>query len=142
MSSDKICQECNQEFNDFEERWRKPCNSKHFQNNFYKWTSGKFNEKIVMQSKKYIYDWCKPCNSKHFRDDFDNEQVEITQSISLRKIVKGGFGTIYKAKWIDGSIMRWDFENQRWLRGGQDDVALKKFDNNFARLNEEFGILK
>ncbi|RHZ72245.1 hypothetical protein Glove_243g49 [Diversispora epigaea] len=47
-------------------------------------------------------------------------------------------GTIYKAKWIDGPIEEQDFKNQQWKRWLQWDVALKKFDNNFASLNEDF----
>ncbi|RHZ83889.1 hypothetical protein Glove_87g6 [Diversispora epigaea] len=36
MLSDKICPECNREYTSY--RWCKPCNSKHFQNDFDKWT--------------------------------------------------------------------------------------------------------
>ncbi|RHZ73592.1 hypothetical protein Glove_230g2 [Diversispora epigaea] len=45
--SSNICPECNQEWDGY---WCKPCNSKRFQNNFNKWTSG--NDKI----DKFIQD--------------------------------------------------------------------------------------
>ncbi|RHZ70945.1 hypothetical protein Glove_264g15 [Diversispora epigaea] len=38
-----ICSECNQKCDNYD-RWCKPCNSKHFQNDFNNWTSG--NDKI------------------------------------------------------------------------------------------------
>ncbi|RHZ87182.1 hypothetical protein Glove_40g85 [Diversispora epigaea] len=85
-----------QERNEY--NWCKLCNSKHFQNDFNKWTSG--NDKIdkfiqdaqlnanrssyqtkKMSSRREIcpecnqehneYNWCKLCNSKHFQNDFN-----------------------------------------------------------------------
>ncbi|RHZ69945.1 hypothetical protein Glove_276g30 [Diversispora epigaea] len=55
------------------------------------------------------YEWCKPC--------------------------KGGFGTIHYARRIDGSIYKWDLENQQWERYDNSEVALKKFDN-FVNFND------
>ncbi|RHZ88647.1 hypothetical protein Glove_21g68 [Diversispora epigaea] len=105
-----LCEECNQKYEVW--LWCQPCNSKHFKNTFYKWTSG--NEKI----DKFIQD-------AQLRAD------------NIKEISKGGFGTIYHVKWIDGCIKNWDIENQQWKRRGQFEVVLKKFDN-FANLNEEF----
>ncbi|RHZ88619.1 hypothetical protein Glove_21g170 [Diversispora epigaea] len=118
-----ICEECNQEHHG----WCKPCNSKHFKNNFYKWTSG--NEKIdkfIQDAQLNANGWWKVM-----------EWIPYHRFNDIKEIAKGGFGTIYRANWINGRIDKWDIENQQWKRCGQREVVLKKFDN-FANLNEEF----
>ncbi|RHZ88725.1 hypothetical protein Glove_21g181 [Diversispora epigaea] len=114
-----LCEECNQE-------WCKPCNSKHFKNNFDKWTSG--NETI----DKFIRD-------AQLNADYRWKVIEwipYDRFKNIQEIAKGGFSTIYYAKWIDGSIRSWNI-NQQWERSYQLEVVLKKF-NNFANLSEEF----
>ncbi|RHZ85075.1 hypothetical protein Glove_71g38 [Diversispora epigaea] len=127
MSFDKICQECNQKYAYFW-GWCKPCNLKHFQNDFDKWTSGNTTiDKFIHNAQVNTTDEYKAL-----------EWMPYDRFKDIKEIAKGGFGTIYKAKWIDGPISGWDVENQQWKRWGQRDVALKKFDNNFACLNEDF----
>lgn len=36
----------------------------------------------------------------------------------IKLITKGGFGTVYYAKWIDGEIWKWDTESQQCVRAG------------------------
>ncbi|RHZ75583.1 hypothetical protein Glove_212g209 [Diversispora epigaea] len=120
-----ICPECNQKYN----RWCTPCNSKHFQNDFNKWTSG--NEKI----DKFIQD------AQLSANDYSNviEWIPYDRFKDVKQIGKGGFGTIHYARWIDGEIDKWDIENQQWKRYHRDEevgeVALKKFDN-FVNFND------
>ncbi|RHZ47389.1 hypothetical protein Glove_583g7 [Diversispora epigaea] len=112
-----------------------------------------------MQSKKKFLFWCKPCNTKHCdkwtsgndtidkfiqdaQQNADNywkviEWIPYDRFKDITEIAKGGFGTIYKAKWIGGLVYKYDVENQN-LINSQLDVALKKFDNSFASLNEQF----
>ncbi|RHZ50324.1 hypothetical protein Glove_501g7 [Diversispora epigaea] len=102
--------------------------SKHFQNDFDKWTSGNNTiDKLIQDAQLNAADEHKVI-----------EWIPYDRLEDIKEIARGGFGTIYKATWIDGSITRWDVENQQWSRDGQRNVALKKFDNNFASLNEEF----
>ncbi|RHZ46758.1 hypothetical protein Glove_606g50 [Diversispora epigaea] len=104
-----------------------PCNSKHFKNNFYKWTSG--NEQI----DKFIRD-------AQLNAELSEEVIEwipYNRFKGIIEIANGGFSTIYYAEWIDGYIQYWDIENQQWKRSDQFEVVLKKYDN-FANLNEEF----
>ena len=120
----------NQEYNRY---WCKPCNKKHFQNDFNNWTSG--NDKI----DKFIQD--AQLNA--------NENWEVLEWIpydrfkDVKQIGKGGFGTIHYARWIYGRIDKWDIENQQWGRYGEREVALKKFDNfvNFNDVVNEVNIL-
>ncbi|RHZ71355.1 hypothetical protein Glove_259g7 [Diversispora epigaea] len=120
----EICPECNH--NSYENEWCKPCNSKHFQNDFNNWTSG--NDKI----DKFIQD--AQLNA--------NDYWEVIQWIpydrfkDIKQIGKGGFGTIYYARWIDGRIKEWDIENKQWKGNRKEkEVALKKFDN-FVNFND------
>ncbi|RHZ64750.1 hypothetical protein Glove_320g151 [Diversispora epigaea] len=124
----KICPECNQTYTYIGLRWCKPCNLKHFQNNFDKWTSGNNTMDKLIQDAQLnvdtIFEVIEWIPYERFKD--------------IKDIAKGGFGTIYKAKWIDGRIREWDIEKQQWKRWGQLNLALKKFDNNFVSLNEGF----
>ncbi|RHZ86532.1 hypothetical protein Glove_50g69 [Diversispora epigaea] len=128
MSSDEICPECNQKYTNFydNKRWCKPCNSKHFQNDFNNWTSG--NDKI----DKFIQD------AQLNADDYNKviEWMPYNRFKDVKQIGKGGFGTIHYARWIDGRIKKWDIKNQHWERYYEKgEVALKKFDN-FVNFND------
>jgi len=139
MASDedlKICRECNQKYSRYE--WCKPCNSKHFQNDFNNWTSG--NDKI----DKLIQDAQLNAYSNHEVIEW----IPFDRFKDVEQIGKGGFGTIHYARWIDGFIEKWDIENQQWKRYEEEDeeymeVALKKFDNlvNFNDVLNEVNIL-
>ena len=49
----------------------------------------------------------------------------------IKYIAKGGFGTVYKAKWVDGYIRKWDNTNQNWERTNPNiSVALKSLNNS------------
>ncbi|RHZ73037.1 hypothetical protein Glove_233g15 [Diversispora epigaea] len=121
--SSNICPECNQ--NSYKYYWCKPCNSKQFQNDFNNWTSG--NDKI----DKFIQD----AQLNADRNWKVIEWIPYDRFKDVKQIGKGGFGTIHYARWIDGSIIKWDIENQQWKRYRNSEVALKKFDN-FVNFND------
>ncbi|RHZ73050.1 hypothetical protein Glove_233g19 [Diversispora epigaea] len=115
--------ECIQVWNGY---WCKTCNSKHFQNDFNNWTSG--NDKI----DKFIRD--AQLNAGGNWEVI--EWIPFERFKDVKQIGKGGFGTIYYARWIDGNIGEWDIENQQWKRDREYcGVALKKFDN-FVNFND------
>ncbi|RHZ88637.1 hypothetical protein Glove_21g93 [Diversispora epigaea] len=118
-----LCEECDQECYG----WCKPCNLKHFINNIYTWTSG--NEKI----DKFIQD--AQLNANWYMKVI--EWIPYHRFKDIKEIAKGGFSTIYYAKWIDGYIERWDIKKKQWKRNGKLEVVLKKFDS-FVNLSEEF----
>ncbi|RHZ82820.1 hypothetical protein Glove_103g67 [Diversispora epigaea] len=131
-SSEIICPECNQEYADTYWKWCKPCNSKHFQNDFNNWTSG--NDKI----DKFIQDSQLNANN-HYQVI---EWIPYDRFKDVKQIGKGGFGTIHYARWIDGYIKKWDIENQQWKRWDDNsEVALKKFDN-FVNFNDVLNEMK
>ncbi|RHZ74810.1 hypothetical protein Glove_219g60 [Diversispora epigaea] len=118
-----ICKECNQEYNGV---WCKPCNSKHFQNDFNKWTSG--NDKI----DKFIQD--AQLNANYYWEAI--EWIPYDRFKDVKQIGRGGFGTIHYARWFGGFIYERDIVNQQWQRYRKDEeVALKKFDN-FVNFND------
>jgi hypothetical protein len=119
-----ICAECNQENNNYV-NWCRPCNSKHFQNDFNNWTSG--NDKI----DKFILD--AQLNANDYFGVI--EWIPYDRFKDVKQIGRGGFGTIHYARWIDGYIYDRDVENQQWKREGEVEVALKKFDN-FVNFND------
>ncbi|RHZ85786.1 hypothetical protein Glove_60g167 [Diversispora epigaea] len=117
------CPECHQEYRGV---WCKPCNSKRLQNDFNNWTSG--NDKI----DKFIQD--AQLNANYLREVI--EWIPYNRFKDVKQIGKGGFGTIYYARWINGLIKKWDIENQQWERYDKmKEVALKKFDN-FVNFND------
>ncbi|RHZ78485.1 hypothetical protein Glove_164g59 [Diversispora epigaea] len=120
--SREICPECNQEYDGY---WCKPCNSKHFQNDFNNWTSG--NDKI----DKFIQDTQPNANNRYEVIEW----IPYNRFKDVKQIGKGGFGTIHYARWIDGYIDKWDIKNKRWKRKRDWKVALKKFDN-FVDFND------
>src|SRR2546423_11490513 len=99
-----LCEECIQP--NTGECWCQSCNSKHFQQDFNKWTSGnkeidKFIQKFQLNATCYeeILEW-----------------IPYEKFSGIEYLAKGGFGTVHKAKWIDGRIYRWDIDQNKWGR--------------------------
>ncbi|CAB4442367.1 unnamed protein product [Rhizophagus irregularis] len=94
------------------------CNSIHFQQNFVNWTSGNDNIDEFIQNTQL---------SAHYNTQ---EVLEWIPYDRLYNIIKGRFGKIYKADWIDGNISSWNYINQSWKRENQNIIViLKKLDN-------------
>ena len=114
-----MCDKCHQKYTGY--NWCHPCNANQFQNGFDKWTSkdreiDHFIQQTQLNANKSqgIVEWIP-------FDRFEN----------VTYLSKGGFGTVYKAKWLDGFILSWDCEGKNWLRPEvEQDVCLKSFDNS------------
>ena len=112
-----LCKECNQEFST---SWCQPCNSKHFQNYFEKWTSKNIDiDKIIQQVQLNADDSNKVM-----------EWIPYNRLLVKKYINEGGFGTIYLANWLDGAIYYWDTDYQKWNRNTYQPVALKILKNS------------
>ncbi|GBC24836.2 kinase-like domain-containing protein [Rhizophagus irregularis DAOM 181602=DAOM 197198] len=104
----KNCRECKQENTGM--LYCKACNVKHFQQNFKNWTSG--NNDI----DKFIQD-------NQLSANFYGQVLEwipYNKLYDIEYIAKGGFGKVYRAKWIDGFIGYWDNINENWERHNSD----------------------
>ena len=63
------------------------------------------------------------------------EWIPYNRLKNIKYVDKGGFGTVYKANWLDGPIQYWSKE--QWIRSNEEIVILKCFDKS-SNLNEEF----
>ena len=108
--------------------WCQSCNSKHFQQDFNKWTSGnkeidEFIQKFQLNATRYeeVLGWIP---YENFKD--------------IEYLAKGGFGTVHKAKWIDGFIHYWDIDQNKWNRYGDGKYIVLKCLNNSQNLTTDF----
>ncbi len=99
-----LCGECYQPCT--KRRWCSPCISKRLQGNFKNWTSGnkdidEFIQNLQIRAEHYpkILEW-----------------IEYDRFYDIEFLAAGGFGTVSKAKWKDGYIIKWDVKNDDWYR--------------------------
>ncbi|CAB4441065.1 unnamed protein product [Rhizophagus irregularis] len=104
------------------------CSIIHFQQNFKNWTSG--NKKV----DKFIQD-----SQLSTHDDYEIFKKTI-EWISYNKFYDIEYITkdVYRAKWIDGYIIEWDYKHQNWKRGGQNMYVILKNLNNLVDVALEF----
>ncbi|RHZ84483.1 hypothetical protein Glove_81g67 [Diversispora epigaea] len=116
------CIECKQRETGRE--WCRSCNAKHFQNEFGKWTSEDEEiDKFIQQTQ---------LNAKMHQEII--EWIPFDRFENVTYLAKGGFGTVYKANWLDGSILYWYPEETNWYRPEEaKDVCLKSFDNSTSK---------
>ncbi|RHZ86873.1 hypothetical protein Glove_43g69 [Diversispora epigaea] len=117
------CNKCHKNNTGF--KWCHPCNTKQLQNEFGKWTSenreiDEFIQQIQLNANKYqeIIEW-----------------IPFEKLENITYLAKGGFGTAYKAKWLDGFINSWNYEVENWNRQGEQNVCLKSFDNSTNKID-------
>src|SRR5581483_6622547 len=113
------CSLCNEEKVDL--HWCRSCNAKHFQEDFKNWTSGNVNIDKFIQESQLLAD----------NDSDVLEWVPYKRFEDIKYIDKGGFGKVYKARWIDGLIRSWNDKAQNWERIRQNTVvALKSLNDS------------
>src|SRR4051794_2837137 len=110
-----LCEECSQPNTSIDFisgfGWCQSCNSKHFQQDFNKWTSGnkeidEFIQKFQLNATRYeeVLEW-----------------IPYEKFSDVEYLAKGGFGTVHKAKWIGGHIYQWDINQTKWKRYDYED---------------------
>ena len=119
------CIECQQ---DYGGAYCRPCNSRHFRDNFKNWTSGDDNiDKLIQESQ---------LNAAHLWEFI--EWIEYSNLKDIEHVAEGGFGSVYKAIWKDGLISYkyngevgyfWNINKSEWVRNGETKVAVKKYRN-------------
>ena len=126
------CKKCNQE--NTGDYWCRPCNAKHFQQNFKNWTSGNDDIDKFIQHTQLSASWSSEVL----------EWIPYDRLYDIKFIAKGGFGNVYKAIWIDGRINKWDNKIQNWKRdktniyGNYEFVVALKSLNNSKNVTTEF----
>ena len=121
-----LCKECSQPNTGY--KWCQSCNSKHFQQDFNKWTSG--NKEIDEFIQKF------QLNATCYEEVL--EWIPYEKFEDIKYLAKGGFGTVHKAKWIDGYIWYWDNIQPKWYRSGKGiDIVLKCL-NDSQNLTTDF----
>ncbi|EXX62915.1 kinase-like domain-containing protein [Rhizophagus irregularis DAOM 181602=DAOM 197198] len=127
MGTYGICKECEKENTGYQ--WCIECNSKHFQQNFKNWTSNNDDINKLIQETQLL-------SINHYRV---LEWIPYNKFYDIEYIAKGGFGKVYKAKWIDGYIHHWDTnENQNWKRFNSNEFVALKSLNNSENVTLEF----
>ncbi|GES87610.1 kinase-like domain-containing protein [Rhizophagus clarus] len=120
------CKECDQKNTGY--KWCNSCNAKHFQENFKNWDSG--NDDI----NKFIQDIQLSANGYHKLIEW----IPFDKLHNIEYIAKGGFGMVYKSKWVDGYIQSWDNKKQDWKRLGSNMFVALKSLNNSKNVTIEF----
>ncbi|RHZ55147.1 hypothetical protein Glove_420g58 [Diversispora epigaea] len=117
------CDQCHQ--NNIGLNWCHPCNAKQFQNEFGKWTSedreiDEFIQQTQLKANKHqeIIEW-----------------IPFDKLENIKYLAKGGFGTAYKAKWLDGLIFHWDYKVENWIRHGEQNVCLKSLHSSTNKID-------
>jgi hypothetical protein len=96
MVLDNKCQMCN-----------KICNTIYFQQNFRNWTSDNNDiDKFIQDTQLSAHDSVKEAL----------EWIPYDRLYEIKCIVKDEFRKAYRANWIGGEIICWDYEKQKWKR--------------------------
>ncbi|GES77244.1 kinase-like domain-containing protein [Rhizophagus clarus] len=103
-----------------------------FWQNFKTWTSGNYNiDKLIQEAQLSLHS-----DYKVFRKAL--EWIPYNRFYNVEFIAKGGFGKVYRARWSDGYIDRWDSERRIWKRKGQNMFVALKSLNNSKNVTLEF----
>jgi hypothetical protein len=127
-----LCKECSQlnTGNDIHgsSPWCQSCNSKHFQQDFNKWTS----------SNKEIDEFIQNFQLNTTRYEEVLEWIPYEKFENIEYFAKGGFGIVHKAIWIDGFIEYWDISQNKWYRNTYNNYIVLKCLNNSQNLTTDF----
>src|SRR5256885_2389316 len=120
-----LCTECNKP-NTGHESWCNQCNAKRFQQDFPNWTSGNnYIDNFIQETQ---------LNARNRWEVL--EWIPYNRLTNIKYLAKGGFSTVYNAIWLDGYIIKWNYDNKQWYRYGNCSVAIKSL-NNSSNINEE-----
>ncbi|GBC21985.2 kinase-like domain-containing protein [Rhizophagus irregularis DAOM 181602=DAOM 197198] len=114
--------------NDTCEKCEYVCCKMHFLKNFQNWTSCNEDvDKFIQDVQLSVHDNCKVFTKAI-------EWIPYNKFYDIEYITKD----VYRAKWIDGYIIEWDYKHQNWKRGGQNMYVILKNLNNLVDVALEF----
>ncbi|GBC23769.2 kinase-like domain-containing protein [Rhizophagus irregularis DAOM 181602=DAOM 197198] len=117
----EICRKCNY-----------ICNAIRFKQNFENWSSDSNGiDKIIQNAQLSVHSMYNV-----FVEAL--EWIPYNRIYDIEHITKGGFDKMYRAKWIDGYLYRWDNCNHKWERKHQNMVIILKIFNNPTNIMLEF----
>jgi serine/threonine protein kinase len=125
------CQECQQPYTGGS--WCQSCNSKHFQQDFDKWTSG----------NQEIDELIRECQLQATNPNEVLEWIPYEQFMKIEHLADGGFSKVYRGELSKGVIKRWNTIDNKWERGEVNNwdknklVALKVL-NNSSEVEADF----
>ena len=126
-----LCPECNKPKTS--KYWCNQCNGKQFQQDFPNWTSGNnYIDNFIQETQ---------LSTKHI--DHVLEWIPYNRLTNIKYLAKGGFSTVYNARWLDGYIQWWNYDKKQWFRyrnpyHSEDYPVVIKSLNNSSNINEEF----
>ena len=121
-----LCEECGQP--NTGDDWCQSCNSKHFQQDFNKWTSG----------NKEIDEFIQNFQSNATCKEEVLEWIPYEKFSGIEYLAKGGFGTVHKAKWMDRYIENWNINQNKWHRNTYKNNVVLKSLNNSQNITTDF----
>ncbi|CAH1756674.1 8705_t:CDS:2 [Entrophospora sp. SA101] len=101
-------------------QWCRVCESKRFEQNFGTWTSGNDNiDCFILETQL------------NAQSRFDYlEWIPFDKFKNIQYVGNGGFGSVYKAIWLDGPREKWDKKTYQYVCCGEWVVALKRLHNS------------
>src|ERR1041384_7768821 len=113
-----LCPECNKPNTGYD--WCNQCNAKRFQQDFPNWTSGNiYIDNFIQESQLNAKGW------HHVL-----EWIPYNRLTNIKYLAKGGFSTVYKAIWLDGHIIEWDYGKNQWYRFEGCKAVIKSLNNS------------
>ncbi|CAB5393808.1 unnamed protein product [Rhizophagus irregularis] len=124
---EKYCAKCNKLYTDTRFNWCKPCQIEYLEQNFINWTSGnKDIDNFIQEMQLKINDY----------SDTIFEWMPYNQFDNIKGIDKNDLNITNSAIWKDGSLC-FDYQNKKWTRVVEKEVALKYFYNNSQNIIDE-----
>jgi hypothetical protein len=122
-----ICKECSQP-NTGGIIWCSYCNTKHFQRDFDKWTSGNRDIDELIKNRQL--------NARNSHGII--EWISYNKFTDIKFIAEGGFAKVYSADWMDAYIKGWDPNTKTWKRKERKKVALKVLNDSSKDISKAF----
>ncbi|CAG8444167.1 10792_t:CDS:2 [Acaulospora colombiana] len=96
------------------------CVRKYLTDNFSNWTSGNDEINAIIQE----------CQESMVIPSRIVEWIPFGNLKNIEYKTRGGYASIFKARWKDGRFDKWNYEKQKLERRGSMDVILKQLDNS------------
>ena len=120
--------ECNKcRLTRYSDRFCENCISLHLQELFNTWTSG----------NDIIDNFIQKCQKLSSLPNYIMEWIPFDQFENVKYLTKGGFGSIYTARWTKGSIFDYDENKKEFTYVGPQGVVLKVLDDS-NKLGKKF----